>query len=64
MLVSGDEITVIGEDEGTVRITGGRYRAHCVQVYTVRSAKIVRFEQVVDNGEVVEAFMPAEVGRG
>ncbi len=60
----GDSVTVLGVDEGYVKATGGRFAANHVHVWTVRDGRVVAFEEVVDTGDLVEAFAPADPDRG
>src|SRR5579862_8209946 len=63
-LVSGNRVIVPGWEESTVRNTGGHYRVDNVHAFTVVNGKITQFEEYIDNAEVLEAFMPADVARG
>lgn len=62
--VAGNHVIVPGWEESTVRSTGGHYRVNNVHVFTVANGKITQFEEYIDNADVLEAFMPADVGRG
>jgi cytochrome c553 len=63
-IVTGDEVAVPGTEESTVKATGGHYKVNNVHLFKVRNGKIVKFEEFIDSGEVLEAFQPAEPGRG
>jgi uncharacterized protein len=63
-LVAGDQVTVPGWEESTVRATDGHYRVDNVHLYTVRNNKIVKFEEFINSSDVLEAFIPADVDRG
>lgn len=64
MFVDGEHVTVIGWEESTVRETGGRYKVDNVHLFTVRDNQIVNFEEFIDSGTVMEAFMAADPERG
>ncbi|MEP7242715.1 MAG: c-type cytochrome [Gammaproteobacteria bacterium] len=63
-LVAGDQVTVPGWEESTVKATGGRYRVDNVHLFTVRNGKIVKFEEFINSADVLEAFLPADLARG
>jgi cytochrome c553 len=63
-LVAGDQVTVPGWEESTVRATGAHYRVDNVHLYTVHDNKIVKFEEFINSSDVLEAFMPADADRG
>lgn len=63
-LVSGDQVAVPGTEESTVKATGGHYKVNNVHLFKVRNGQIVRFEEFIDSGEVLEAFEPAQPSRG
>lgn len=64
MLVSGNVVTVPGFEESTVKATGGHYKVANVHLFVVENNRIVRFEEFIDSGTVVEAFAPATPARG
>lgn len=63
-LVSGNHVIVPGWEESTVRRTGGHYRVNNVHIFTVANGKITQFEEYIDNADVLEAFIPADISRG
>lgn len=63
-LVSGNHVIVPGWEESTVRRTGGHYRVNNVHAFTVVNGKITQFEEYIDNADVLEAFIPADIARG
>jgi cytochrome c553 len=63
-LVSGDQVTVPGWEESTVKSTGARYRVDNVHLFTVRNGKITKFEEFINSSDVVEGFLPADPARG
>jgi cytochrome c553 len=62
--VEEDVVTVLGWERAVHRRTEGEYEADWVHVFTVRNGHIVRFEEVTDSGELLEAFAPADPDRG
>jgi cytochrome c553 len=62
--VEEDVVTVLGWERAVHRRTEGEYEADWVHVFTVRNGYIVRFEEVTDSGELLEAFAPADPDRG
>lgn len=64
MLVQGDRVAVRGWEESTVKQTGGRYKVANVHLFTVRDNLITKFDEFIDSGAVMEAFMPADPERG
>ena len=62
--VEEDVVTVLGWERAVHRRTGGEYDADWVHVFKVRNGHIVRFEEVTDSGELMEAFAPADPDRG
>ena len=63
-LVSGNQVTVPGWEESTVRSTGARYRVDNVHLFTVEGGKITKFEEFINSADVVEGFLPADPSRG
>ena len=63
-LVSGDQVAVPGTEESTVKATGGHYKVNNLHLFKVRNGQIVKFEEFIDSGEVLEAFQPAQPARG
>jgi cytochrome c553 len=63
-IASADKVLVLGSETGTVRSTHGRYRADTVQSFTVRDGKIIRFEQIADYSELLDAMAAADPQRG
>ncbi|MEJ8567018.1 c-type cytochrome [Elongatibacter sediminis] len=62
--VEDDVVSVLGWERAVHRRTGGEYQADWVHVFTVRDGLIVRFEEITDSGELIEAFAPADSERG
>jgi uncharacterized protein len=62
--VSGDHVFVRGWEECTVRSTGSHYKVNNVHVFTVVDGQITRFEEYIDDADVLEGMAPADIGRG
>lgn len=56
IVVDGDTVVALGQEESTVRKNGVRYTAHNAHVFKVRGGKIVAFEEYIDSGTIVLAF--------
>jgi uncharacterized protein len=56
IICEGDQVVTRGWYNGTYKATNRAFRARFVHWYTVRDAKVVRFEQVVDSVKVLEAL--------
>ncbi|MFT4025642.1 MAG: nuclear transport factor 2 family protein [Novosphingobium sp.] len=63
-LVAGDTVIVPGYEASTVKATGVHYNVKNVHVFKIRGGKIIQFDEYIDSGTVLEAFMPASPSRG
>ncbi|MBR0988033.1 c-type cytochrome [Bradyrhizobium liaoningense] len=63
-IASGDQVAVPGTEESTVKETGEHYVVNNLHLWKVTNGKIVRFEEYIDSGAVLEAFMAADAQRG
>lgn len=63
-IVDGDKVAVVGWEESTVKATGGHYKVPNIHLFEVKNGKIVRFEEYIDSGTVLQAFQPADPERG
>lgn len=63
-IVDGDQVAVPGTEESTVKETGEHYLVHNLHLFKITNGKIVRFEEYIDSGAVMEAFTPADPQRG
>lgn len=63
-IVQGEMVAVPGFTKGTVKATGGQYYVKSLHLFQVHDGQIVRFEEYVDTGTMVEAFEVADPARG
>lgn len=59
-VAQGDLVVVLGEDSARVKATGGMVDGAWAHVFTVRSGKIVRFQEYIDTSELVAEVRSAE----
>jgi uncharacterized protein len=55
-MADGDQVVVIGYEEGHVRQTGKPWKAHFTHVFTLASGKITQHREYVDTHAIGEAF--------
>lgn len=64
IIATGNTVLVIGWEENTVISTGGHYKVPNAHLFEVENGKVVRFEEFIDSGTVLQAFLPAHPSRG
>lgn len=54
----GDQVVVLGYEEGAANATGRRWQAHFTHVFTVAGGKITAHREYVDTQAIADAFRP------
>ncbi len=57
-LVKGDRVAALGSEKMRVKMTGREYESNWIHLYTIRDAKVVRFEEFIDTAAVAAGFAP------
>lgn len=52
----GDRVAVLGYERMKVKATGREYQSNWVHLYTLRDARVIRFEEFIDTAALVQAF--------
>jgi len=55
-VADGDQVVVMGYEEGTARETGRDWKAHFTHVFTVGGGKITAHREYIDTLAIAEAF--------
>ncbi|HEY4184685.1 MAG TPA: nuclear transport factor 2 family protein [Polyangia bacterium] len=55
-VAEGDQVVVIGYEEGEVRKTGTAWKAHFTHVFTIANGKITQHREYVDTQAISEAL--------
>jgi ketosteroid isomerase-like protein len=55
-VADGDQVVVLGYEEGTARATGRAWKSHFTHVFTVAGGKITAHREYVDTHAIAEAF--------
>lgn len=55
-VADGDQVVVLGYEEGTARETGRDWKAHFAHVFTVEGGKVTAHREYVDTQAIAAAF--------
>jgi ketosteroid isomerase-like protein len=55
-VADGDQVVVLGYEEGAARATGREWKAHFIHVFTVSNGKITQHREYVDTQAIGDAF--------
>jgi len=61
---AGDDVVVIGEQQGLARQTGARYRGRFCNVWTLAGDKVIRLESFTDTASIWKALGDEPPGVG
>lgn len=55
---AGDQVVVLGHEEGTSNVTGRSWKSHFAHVFTVAGGRITAHRELIDTLAIAEAFRP------
>ncbi len=56
MVSEGDRVVVFGREHMRVKATGKEYKSDWVHAYTLKDGQVVRFDEYIDTGAIIEGF--------